>query len=331
MQSVFSKLKLLLCLVAACVIFVPVSGQAAFKDFRIGSANLGSTGYIQWESVSFVVNKHQQELLASSLSTAGTTENVILLDQGNIELANLTSLEVFAASEGKSPFKKKVDIWQVFSWTVWAQPMVALADSGIKDYRDLAGKSVSVLKRGSGANSMYQMVLEEYGIYDKLQKQYLSWDDSVTALIDGLIEASPSSFPGGVPVPAMLNLAAREEYVVLDLDLEVMKRVSERNKGVIVTTLPKTAYEGLEKDMPSPGFAGIAGSTKAVEDDVIYAFCKAVFENTDELHKITDVSLQTRLENATRWLLPEYPVHPGAARYFKEKGVWRDELKVAKR
>ena len=305
--------------------------HAAKSEFRIGSASLGSAGYIQWEACSFIVNKYAPDLKVSALATAGTTENVYLLDQGKIDLANLSSIDVFAAAEGQAPFKNKIDVWQAFSWTQWSQPIVVLSDSALKTYGDLAGHQVSVIKKGSGANSMYRIILEEYGIYDKIKKHYLSWDESVTALLDGVIDASVTTFPGGKPVPAMLNLAARAKYRVLELDEEVMKRVRERNKGIVVSTLPKEAYEGLTKDILSPGYTGIAASSAKVSDDAIYAFCKALFENTDELHGITDVTLQTRLENATRWLLLEYPVHPGAARYFKERGVWRDELKIGVR
>ena len=330
MASGWIKLHVVLGAVVIALL-TPSLSMADKKEFRIGSANLGSTGYIQWEGASFVVNKHSKDLNVSSLSTAGTTENVILLEQKKIELANLTSLEVFAASEGQSPFKNKVDIWQVFSWTMWCQPMVALADSNLKTYRDLANHNVSVIKKGSGANSMYRLILEEYGIYKDIKKHYLSWNDSVDALLDGMIDATAASYPGGKPVPVLLNLAARNPYKVLELDLEVMKRVTQRNKGVVVNMLPKEAYEGLTQDVPAPGFTGIAGSSSEVDDDTIYSFCKTLFEHVDELHEISDASHQTTLENATRWLLPDYPVHPGAARYFKEKGVWRDDLKVAKR
>lgn len=331
MNSFTLRMSWLACVCALLCLLSPSLALSQKTDFRIGSANLGSTGYIQWESVSFIVNKYSDSLNVSSLSTAGTTENAILLDDGKIDLANVSSIEVFAASEGISPFKKKIPLWQVFSWTMWCQPIVALANSGLNTYADLAGKNISVLKKGSGANSMYQIIFEEYGIYKDLKKHYLSWDDSVDALLDGMIVATPASFPGGKPVPAVLNLAARSPYKVLEIDLEVMKRVTKRNKGIVVNMLPKSAYEGLTKDVPSPGYTGIASSSARVDDDLIYSFCKTLFEHTDELHSITDVSLQTRLENATKWLLPEYPVHPGAARYFKEKGVWRDDLTIGTR
>jgi TRAP transporter TAXI family solute receptor len=240
-------------------------------------------------------------------------------------------LEVISAHEGIQPFKKKMQPWQVFSWSFFNHPMVALADSGLKTYYDLKGKPVSLIKKGSGAESMFQVVLEEYGILKDLKKNYLSFEDSKDALIDGLIVAFPGNFTGGKPNPIMIDLAARKPYKLLELDLEVMKRVNQRHKGIMVGMLPKAAYEGLTKDTAAPSYPGIGLSSAAVDDDTIYSFCKAVLEHTDEIHSISKVSYATTLENSTKWLVAGYPVHPGAVRYFKEKGVWRDDLVVGKR
>ena len=209
--------------------------------------------------------------------------------------------------------------------------MVTLAHSDLKTYYDLKGKSVSLTKKGAGTESLYQAVLEEYGIIKDIKKNYLSFEDSKNALVDGLIAAFPGNFPGGKPHPIMIDLAARAPYRVLELDLEVMKRVNNRNKGIVVVTLPKTAYERLTKDMPSPGFTGIGLSSATVDDDTIYSFCKAVLDHIDELRSISKVSDATTLQNAVNWLMPGYPVHPGAVRYFKERGIWKEGLVIGKR
>jgi len=318
-------------LLAVTGLLLPGVAMAEKKVFRIGSASLGSSGYIHWEACAFLANKYAPNLKASSLSTGGSTEDVMLLDQGKIELAHGTGLEIVSAWSGTKPYKKKMAPWQVFSWTVWSLPMVVLADSGLETYYDLKGKSVSLIKKGSGTEAMYRFVMEEYGIIKDLKKNYLGFRASMNALADGLIVAFPGNFPGGKQHPIMIDLASRKSYKVLELDLEVMKRVNKRNKGIIVTILPKTAYEGLTKDMPSPGIAGIGLSSAAVDDDTIYSFCKAVLENIDELHSISKVSDATSLETSTKWLMPGYPVHPGAVRYFKEKGVWREDLMIGKR
>ncbi len=334
MKKMASKKKapgVIICLLILVCILLPGYAVAEKKMFRIGSASLGSSGYIHWEACAFLTNKYAPNLKASSMATGGSTEDVILLDDQKIELGHGTSLEVMAAWAGTKPFNRKIEIWQTFSWTAWNLPMVALADSNLKTYYDLKGKQVSLIKKGSGAEAMYRIILEEYGILEDIKKNYLGWRESMNALADKLIVATPGNFPGGKAHPIMIDLASRKPYRVLELDLEVMKRVNKRNGGIIVGMLPKTAYEGLEKDMATPSISGIGLSTSAVDDDTIYAFCKAVLEHTDELHSISKVSDATTLEDSTKWLLPGYPVHPGAVRFFKEKGVWRDDLMIGKR
>ncbi|MGD8563426.1 MAG: TAXI family TRAP transporter solute-binding subunit [Desulfarculaceae bacterium] len=321
----------ILAVITAALVVLAGPVGAEKKPFRIGSASMGSSGYIHWEACSYLANKYSPNLKASSTATGGSTEDVMLLDAGKIDLAHGTSLDLVAAWSGFKPFKKKIKVWQVFSWTYWALPMVALADSKINTYADLAGNPVSVVKKGSGTEAMYRIILSEYGILNKIKKNYMGFRAGINALVDGLIEATPGNFPGGKPHPIMIDLASRKKYKVLQLDLEVMKRVNQKNQGIAVVTLPKSAYQLLTKDVPSPGMTGIGLSSAKVDDELIYQFTKAVLENTQKLHSISKVSGACTLQTSTKWLVPEYPVHPGAARYFKEKGVWRDELKVGKR
>ena len=146
-----------------------------------------------------------------------------------------------------------------------------------------------------------------------------------------MIVACPGNYPGGTPNPAMQRLATRKDYKALEIDMEVLGRANKRNPGILVTSLTKNAYKGFTKDIPCAGIAGVILSTAAVDDDLVYDFCKSVYENTDQLHEMSKVSGATTLENATRWLMAEYPVHPGAAKYFKEKGVWNEKLKIGQR
>jgi TRAP-type uncharacterized transport system substrate-binding protein len=76
-------------------------------------------------------------------------------------------------------------------------------------------------------------------------------------------------------------------------------------------------------------FGGILAAHPRVAEETAYQVTKAIFDNVDYVtargSELQDVSL----EFATKFLIPHYPVHPGAARYLKEKGVWRDDLTVA--
>ena len=301
-------------------------------DFVIGSASPGSTGYIHWEACSYLAIKYSPNLNCSSISTSGSTEDTLLLEQNKIQLGHGTSLDVVSAWAGKDPFKNKIEVWQALPWTFWAQPLVTLAKyDDLKTYYDLEGKAISLIKKGSGTESMYSILLEEYGLLDKVNKNYLSFDDSKDALIDGLIFAFPTNFSGGKEPPVLAQLALQDPYKILESDIEVLKKTNERNRGIIIVNLPKESSEFLKEDILVPGLGGIGLTSADVSDEAIYQFVKAVLEHTDELHEISSVSDATTLEYSASSFMPGYPVHPGAAKYFKEKGLWDEDLIIGER
>lgn len=327
MNHFISMFRLILVLFYLFLASCSVKENRGKKIIRIGSASSGSSGYVHFEACAYLVNKYSDKVIASSMATSGSVENVVLLDQGKVDIGSASTLDVEAAWSGQINAKKRIPVLQVFSWTVWAIPLVVLEDSTVTSYPDLIGKKINIVKKGSGAEHLHRLILEEYGILQGVKVNYMPWQSGVDALIDGTIAATPGNFTAGNPSPLMLNLASRKKYRALAVKHEVMQRVINRNKGAISITLPRASYEGLNNEIQVPGFTGIAISMESVADDLVYEFTKAVLEHIDELHNISKVSETSTLENAVKWLMPEYPVHPGAVRFYKEKGVWRNELK----
>ncbi len=323
------KRSIIFVVITAIVLIIPLAATSEKpveeKTMRLGSASLGSSGYIQFEAFSYLINEYSDKFKASSISTAGGRENIVLLGEQKIDFGSGGSPELFDAWENNIP------IWQVLSWTYWPQVMLVRADSELNRIEDLKGKSVSLIKKGSGAEFVWNIVFEEYGILDEIKPNYLAWSDSYDALVDGTIVAMPGNYPGGKQHPGMEQMAHQIDYKTLEFDPDIIKRVNKRNPGIIIATLPKTAYKGFKEDMTAPALGGIVISAAHVEDEMVYEFCKAVYEHIDELHELSAVSGATTRESATKWLMPEVPVHPGAARYLKEIGVWNENFKIGKR
>ena len=318
--------------VSVCLtLAVPTPGNAADKTLRIGSATLGSAGYIHWEACAFLTNKYSK-VKASSISTSGSTESVFLLERKAIDIGHGSSLEVVNANDGLPPFKKKYQIWQVFAWNEAALPLITKADrEDINNYADLVGKRVCLAKKGAGAESLLAVVLKALGTYKKMNRVYLGFRDAYNALVDGMIDATIGIYMEGKPVPAMMDLAARCKYKLVNFTPEDLAKVQATSKVVKGVMLPKSAYEGLTKDTLCPGFPIMGISSPDVPDDIIYNLVKSVLDHTDELRSISTVSSGVTLAKAVDGLVPGYPVHPGAVRYFKEKGVWKDTLVEGKR
>jgi TRAP transporter TAXI family solute receptor len=323
---------IVLCLTLCAGSVSPAAAAEEKQLFRIGSATLGTAGYIHWEAVSFLVNKYSKKFKASSFTTGGSTECVYLLDQKKIDIGHGTGLEVVAGAEGSAPFDKKYPVWQVFGWSMLSIPMVARADNkNVNTYTDLVGKPVSLAKRGSGTESLYRILLTTLGVYDGIKKSYLGFAEGYDAVVDGNVVATPASMPDGVPVPQVQDLGARIEFKVLPISQEEIDKVTKANKAIVGAVVPKTAYAKMTQDVLVPAFACIGISSPNVDDDTIYEFLKAVLDNVDELRTISKTTTAITLQNAVNWMLPGYPVHPGAARYFKEKGVWRDDFVIGTR
>jgi len=301
------------------------------KLLNIAGSTLGSTGYEHFEALSYIINQFSDKYKCSSFATSGSSENIILLEEGKLDLGSAGCQDVYAAWSGER-WDREIPIWQVATYTYWALPMITLAGrTEIEKIEDLKGKSISIASVGSGTEYMWRLILTEYGIYDDIKVNNLGWAEGYEALVDGLIVAAPGNFPGGKPNPEMIRLATRRPYKVLNIDKEIFNRVRKINPGIIGATLPKEAYEGLEEDVFCPGNYGIVVSIASVDDDKVYNFCKTLYEHIDTLHEVSSVSDYSTLENALKGFLPEYPVHPGAARYYKEIGVWDDSLIVGKR
>ena len=82
-----------------------------------------------------------------------------------------------------------------------------------------------------------------------------------------------------------------------------MKKVTARNKAIVVATLPKTAYRTFGQGCAKPGFVGVGLSSAHADDESIYEFCKAVLDHIDELKSISKVSAGITLQNACQGLV----------------------------
>jgi len=306
-------------------------------DFVIGVGTPGSTGYVHFEACVYLANKYSPNLNCSTISTAGSAESVILLEEGTIQAGSGGSTEIVAANRGEKPFRNKIAIWQMLPWTWWGGLMTTL-DQDLETWYDLEGKEVSQIKMGSGGQVVMEMVLGELGMLDKIKSHYLSWADSKNALVDGIIDAYPNVVIAGKISPLMAELAMQKPNLkVLKIDEDALISLSKKNLGVTYKTIVpeeffgEEKYDFLDKEITLPIWLGVGMTTPDVSEEIIYEFVKAVLEHTDELHEISNVSHACTLEFAANNFMQGIPVHPGAAKYFKERGLWDEDLIIGER
>ena len=297
---------------------------------QMGSASLGSTGYVIVETLSAVINRHSDpKLRTSSMSTGGGAENMHLLGEGVIEFGQTTSADWAAALAGEPPYSRPVEINQMFSYMVWSPAPFVGVDSDIQSLEDLAGRRFSAGSAGGSANALWTTIFDTMGILDQVQFTHQGWRETYDAFQRGQVEGSVAILTVGEPSPLIQELEASTEIRVLPVPDELLDAAAERNPGVLKYRLTPGNWATVPEEMTVPGYAGILGARKDVDADTGYNITKSIYDNYEYVKSQSNLTQYVEPEFATQYLMRGIPVNAGAAQYFKEIGVWRDELTIA--
>ncbi len=254
-------------------------------------------------------------------STKASVENLNLLQAGKGEIALALGDSVKAAWEADADvgFAKKLDklrgIAAVYPNVI---QIVASQASGVKTFGDLKGKSLSVGAPKSGTEVNARQIFEAMGMsYKDLGKtEYLPFGESVELIKNRQLDATLQS--AGLGVSSIRDLASSVPITVVSVPPEVAKKIGA---PFVATTIPANTYTGQTTDVPTLAVVNFLVTHSGVSDETAYQMTKQLFENLPEMvaaHKAaTAIQLKTAMDG-----MP-IPLHPGAARYYKEKGLMK--------
>lgn len=309
------------------------AGTAAFRTTSVlaqqslqwGSSSIGSTGYVIMEGLANTVNRHT-DLKNASMATSGGTENMQLFAEGIIQLGQTTSTDWKPAAEGKEPYPAPIEVHQTFAYTLFnCSPMVR-ASSDIKTLEDLRGKRCMPSPAGSSTATMWQVLFEAAGILEDIEWTYGSWRESYDALRAESVDCIPSLLTNGRPAPILSEIVATVPVRMLPIPEDVIAKAKKMNPGISLGPIPVDEIKGVEGASKLASFSGVLGASPKLEPDVAYKVMKAIFDNAEEVRALGVQFKDIDLQFGVDYLVDGFPVHKGAARYFKEKGVWNDSL-----
>ena len=256
-----------------------------------------------------------------------------LIGEGILDFGQSTTSDWHPALSGTGRYEgNPVDAVQMFSYMVWQANPLVRADSDIHTLEDLKGKRVSPSTAGGANAGLWEALFKAAGIYDDIDWTYGSWREVYDGLKSGGIDAIPTLLAAGEPSGLLQELETSVETRVIPVPEEVIEEAQKINPGVMKSMVTPEEYPTLSEPMLFVAYAGILAASPDVPEEDAYTITKAIYENAEEIRKTGGPRLSmVRLDTATEYLIPEYPVHAGAARYLKEAGVWRDDLKVANR
>ncbi|MFS0777254.1 TAXI family TRAP transporter solute-binding subunit [Neobacillus sp. 3P2-tot-E-2] len=261
--------------------------------------------------------KDETRIDANAETSGASAENMTTLKNGDAEIAfSQTDIASYAA-EGKLMFaNNKVDNVKAIA-TLYPETIqiVTTKESGITSVEDLKGKKVSVGAPGSGTVANAEQILEVHGMtFDDINKQDLSFDESTQGIQDGTIDAA--FVTAGTPTGAVESLGATEDVVIVPVEQDKIDAIIEKYPFYVKEEVLAGTY-GLESAVTTVAVQAMLVASSDLADDVVYNITKAIFENLD---KVTHAKGKLiKVENALNGV--GIDVHPGAQKYFDEKGV----------
>ncbi len=295
----------------------------AQKKVRLSIATGGTGGvyYPYGGAMASVISKYVPGVEATAEVTAAAVDNLKLVGAGEADLGYAYPDLSYDAMEGKNLFKSKLPIRMVAHLYVSYFHLVTLGNSPIKSVADLKGKKVSTGAPGSGTEVVAFRVLEAFNINpDKdIKRDRLSVVESVNALKDGKIDAF--FWVGGLPTAAILDLAATPNLSMklIPTDVALQKIFQKYGQIYVKATIPKTTYPKMTADIGVVGIPNVLVCNTNADPDLIYKSLKAMFDHKNDLVAVHSQAKELTLENAV--IKTVVPYHPGAIKFFKEKGV----------
>lgn len=290
---------------------------------KLSIATAGTTGvfYAYGGAVANIVSKYVPEISMVAESTGGTVENIKMLSKAQADLATVSAdvaHEAYIDYANSRHFRgKKVEMYGLFNMYQQPHHIVTLQGGRVNDINDIRSRRVVVGAPGSGTEVKTRMMLESLGItYRDFRPEFLTFTEGVEALQDGTVEAV---FLGvNYPAPAIMSLAMTNPVSLLSLTDAQIGAVQQKYPFLNKAVIPAETYKGVSEDTQTVSVQTLVVSSSTLSEEAAYQIVKAVFEHKDELENINHAFRQTTLESAADTFLP---LHPGAARYYREVGV----------
>ena len=290
--------------------------------FGIATGGTGGTYYPLGGMLAQVLSNNivlaGNKLVATAETGNASVSNAGLLSRGAIESAFIQADILDAAYFGKNQFKGKALPNLRALGALYPETVQLVAQPNIKKFADLKGHSVSSGSPGSGTWQLLGDLLAAYGMQrEDIQEDYSSFSQSTEKLKDRNLDAS--LITAGTPTSSVVELTNGHDVNIIPLNGVAIKKLLISQPYYASVILPAGTYKGIDQDVETLAVRAIWATHADLPADIAYAVTKALYENVDILAKVhvkgKEITLKTALQSVS------IPLHPGAARYFREKGI----------
>ncbi len=292
------------------------------KTLNIVTGGTGAVYIVYGAGLAELLNK-KLGTAASAQSTTASVDNMKLIRDGKADVAFTLADTAFDAVNGKGSFaspEKPADAKALAVLYSNLTHLVVKETAGINSVPDLKGKRISMGSAGSGTEIIANRTLEAYGMdpAKDISRERLGAQDSANALRDGKIDAF--FFSGGLPVPAVLDLATGTKIKMLDLADSISKMSAKYGNFYFPIKIPKSTYN-TAADVTVSGVANLLVVPSSFDPALAQAILATMFDNKADLVKVHNAANDLSLESAVLGSPIDY--HQGAIDFYKSKGVWK--------
>ena len=302
-----------------CALLMSVSTSNSAEFINILTGGTSGVYYPLGVSLQKIYGDKIKNSKTQVQATKASVENLNLLQEGKGEIAFVLGDSLKFAWEGNEEvgFKGKLDKLRGIAaiYPNYVQ-IVAAKGSNIKSIADLKGKRVSVGAPKSGTELNARAILTAAGMsYKDLAKtEYLPFAESVELIKNRQLDATLQS--AGLGVASLKDLANSVDVVVVSVSPDVIKKIGS---PYITGVIPTNTYKGQTENVSTAAIGNFLVTHKDVSTETVYQMTKLVFESLPELVAAHSAAKDIDIKKATDGM--PVPLHPGAQKYFKEKGI----------
>lgn len=309
---------------------ISIANAAEERSYILSTASTGGTYYpvgVALATLSKIKLEPKHHFSLAAISSAGSSENVKLLNDNEAQFAILQGLYGAWAWQGEGPFKTTGPQTKLRSVSMLWQNVEhfiirsELAKTGtVADLNQLSGKKFSIGKKNSGTEGSGRQIMSSLKIDpETFNLAYLGYGGSANALQNGSIDGM--NIPAGMPVSAVTRA-----FAVLDKDIQILnvtdkqfEQVNQKFDLWSKVVIPANTYPGQDKAVNTIAQPNFLAVREDISENDVYLLTKTIYENLAFLNGIHKSTKAMAIEKAIAGL--PLPLHPGAARYYKEVGI----------
>jgi len=294
------------------------------KDLNVATGTTSGVYYVLGNGMAQMWNSKVPGVRATAQATEASVQNLNLLQKKEADVGFSMNQVVGNAYQGKDKFQGRAnkDLRVMTGLYPNVVQIVVPAKSNVKSIKDFEGKRFVPGAAGSGTEVSCREIFSLYGI-DYMNKKnmkadFVGFTEAVELIKNG--QSDGAFISAGVPNSAIMDLSNSTNVKLVSLEKDMIEKICKEMPWYYPAVIKANTYKGQTEDIQTVAQANLLVTRADLPEDLIYQLTKAIYDNQKDLINAHSAAKDITKDNALKGLMG-VPVHPGAAKYFKEIGL----------